>query len=58
MTNTRGQLLVPIRRTKDSTPHIQQRDGASADFAPGKAIYLAPSKLAFISDDVEFFFVH
>jgi hypothetical protein len=58
MMNTRGQLVVPIRRTKDSTPHIQQPNGASTEFAPGKAIYLAPSKLAFISDDVEFFFVH
>ena len=56
--NTRRQLIVPIQRTKDSTPHIQQPNSVSTEFAPGKAMYLAPSKLAFISDDVEFFFVH
>jgi hypothetical protein len=58
MTNERGQLLIPIRKTGDPDPYIKPPNGGPAEFTPGCAVYCAPNSLAFISDDVEFFFVH
>ena len=57
MTNEHSQLLVPIRVT-GSNPYIAPKGGASKAFVPGNAVYFAPRDLAYISDHVEFFFVH
>jgi hypothetical protein len=58
MTNERGQLLVPVRKIGDSKPYIEPPNGERRDFTPGCAVYCAPRSLTYISDDIEFFFVH
>jgi hypothetical protein len=58
MTNNRSQLLVPIRITGDSEPYIMSTDNDRTPFVPGKAVLCASGELAYISDNVEFFFVH
>lgn len=60
MTNNHEQFLVPIRILGETSPYIGLTNEASksTSFTPGKAFYFAPGKLAFVSEDVEFFFVH
>ena len=56
--NAREQLLVPIWITRDSAPRIGTTTKSTTHFSPGTAIYFAAGKLAYVTDDVEFFFVH
>jgi len=59
MTNgEREQLLVSIRSTSDAQPYVESTKDDRTSFVPGTAVYCAPGKLAYISDNVEFFFVH
>lgn len=58
MTNDHEQFLVPIRVLGESSPYIVEDKKTPKFFTPGTAYYFAPGKLAFVSGDVEFFFVH
>ena len=57
MINDHGQLLVPVRK-RSSNPYIESIAGSRVAFVPSNAIYIAPGQGAYISEDVEFFFVH
>jgi hypothetical protein len=58
MTNDREQLLVPVRVTGSSVPGIGTTGKSTTPFIPGSAVYFAAGQLAYITHDVEFFFVH
>jgi hypothetical protein len=53
-----AMLLVPVRKTGDSDPYIQPRTGDPTVFIPGCAVYCTPDSPVYISDGVEWFFVH
>lgn len=59
MTNNSGpQLLVPLWLTTESSDPKIGSGNKQVHFIPGIAVYFATGKLAHISDDVIFLFVH